>query len=211
MIPKIQIAIVDDDPVWLNGMITFLNEMEDFAVVASATNRLEALEIAENAVIDILLMDVNLGTSDDGIHIVSEIAEKKPIKTIMLTSLYSEEVVINSFTAGAINYIQKENYLELPTVIRSVYYEKSSPIEILVRDYGRLKEEELLKPLSTAEKQLLRYIEDGYSQSQIARILYKSIGTIKSQVNAILKKLDVTTSKEAIKKIRSKGIFKTEK
>jgi two-component system response regulator DevR len=204
---KIKIVIVDDDPVWLNGMETFINEADDISVIATALSKEEALQVIENHEIDIILMDINLGRGDEGIYLTAEIAEKKGIKTIMLTVLDNEAIIIDSFTAGAINYIQKENYQEIPAAIRSAYH-KASPIEVLVKDYGRLKEAEQLKLLSAAEKELLELIQKGYSQSQMARMLYKSIGTIKSQVNTILKKLGVNSSKEALKKIRWKGLLK---
>jgi NarL family two-component system response regulator LiaR len=204
---KIKIAIVDDDPVWLNAMASFINETDDMLVSVMALNKEEILYFLDDHEIDIILMDINLGNGDDGIYLTAEISEKKGAKTIMLTSLENEEFIINSFTAGAVNYVSKENYRDIPAIIRSVHH-KISPFELLVKDYGRLKEAEQIKSLSAAEKELLEFIQKGYSQSEIARILYKSIGTIKSQINKILKKLEVNSSKDALKKIRWKGLFK---
>lgn len=205
---KIKIAIVEDDPVWLKGMVTFISETEDLAVIATASNREDALKIVDQHDPDVILMDINLGSGDDGIYLTAEINQKKSVKTIMLTSLETETVIINSFTAGAVNYIQKENYLEIPAAVRSAHYNALNPLGVLLKDYVRLKQEEQLKSLSAAEKELLDLIDKGYSQSQIGEILYKSVGTIKSQVNAILKKLGVNSSKEAIKKIKFRGIYK---
>lgn len=205
---KIKIAIVEDDPVWLKGMVSFFSEAEDLAVIATASNQEDALKMLEQHDPDILLMDINLGSGDDGIYLTAEITQKKPVKTIMLTSLETEAVIVNSFTAGAINYVQKENYLDIPAVIRSAHYNTCNPLGVLLKDYVRLKQEEQLKSLSSAERELLDFIDKGYSQSQIAEMLFKSVGTIKSQVNTILKKLGVNSSKEAIKKIKFRGIYK---
>lgn len=80
---KIKIAIVDDDPVWLNGMETFINETDDLSVIAMALNKAEALQAIKDHEIDIILMDINLGDGDDGVYLTVEIAESKGIKTIM--------------------------------------------------------------------------------------------------------------------------------
>lgn len=205
---KIKVAIVEDDPVWLSSMVFFINNEPDLKVIATASNKQAAVEMAREHDMDIILMDINLTENNiDGIYAAAEISQFKQVKTIMLTSLESEEVITNSFTAGAINYVSKKNYADIPGAIRSIY-NKTSPMEVLLKEFSRLKEEEQLSCLSNAEKEILDLVEKGYSQSKISSILYKSPGTLKSQINKILKKMGVTSCKDAIKKIRSKGILK---
>ncbi len=205
---KIKVAIVEDDPVWLSSMIFFLNSQEDLTVVANASTKDDAVEMARNNDVDIILMDINLTENNlDGIYAAAEISQFKEVKIIMLTSLEDNEVITSSFTAGAINYISKNNYNDIPAAIRSVH-NKVSPMEILLKEYSRLKEEEQLSVLSNAEKEIIDLVQKGYSQSKISDMLFKSPGTIKAQVNKLLKKMGVTSCKEAIKKIQTKGILK---
>ena len=64
-----------------------------------------------------------------------------------------------------------------------------------------MKRKDLINKLSKSEKELLFYIEKGYTKRRIAKALYKTHGTVKCQVNKILKKLDVKSSKEAVRKV----------
>jgi len=206
-VDKIKVAIVEDDPVWLSSMVFFINSEPDLTVIATASNKQAAVEMAREHDMDIILMDINLTENNtDGIYAAAEISQFKQVKIIMLTSLESEDIITNSFSAGPINYVSKKNYTDIPGAIRSIY-NKTSPMEVLLKEFSRLKEEQL-SCLSNAEKEILDLVEKGYSQSKISSILYKSPGTLKSQINKILKKMGVASCKDAIKKIRSKGILK---
>ncbi|WP_024831528.1 response regulator transcription factor [Ruminiclostridium josui] len=205
---KISVAIVEDDPVWASSLKTFLDNEEDLCVVAIASTQKDAMEMAENKDVDIILMDINLSENNmDGVYAAAEISQTKNVKIIMLTSIESEEVIRNSFTAGAVNYILKSNYTEIPSAIRAVH-NKVSPVEVLLKEYSRMKEEEQVAALSNAEKEILNLVRKGYSQSKISEVLFKSPGTIKAQINKLLKKMNVSNCKQAIKKINSKGILK---
>ena len=204
---KIKVAIVEDDPVWLSSLTTFLNRQGDLEVISTASNKDDAVEMAKNNDMDVILMDINLTENKfDGIYAASEIYQEKKVKIIMLTSLTAEEIIKKSFMAGAVNYVSKDNYTEIPSAIRSVY-NRNSPFEVLLQDYWRLKESEQTESLTPAEKELLDFIEKGYTQTQISNMLYKTPGTLKCQVNKILKKMGVKSTKEAIKKIKNKGLI----
>jgi NarL family two-component system response regulator LiaR len=79
-------------------------------------------------------------------------------------------------------------------------------MEALLKEFTRLKREEQLKELTAAEREVFDMIEQGYTQSQIGRMLHKTESTLKNQVNKLLKKLGVRSSREAVKKVRRKGL-----
>ncbi|MCX7922889.1 MAG: response regulator transcription factor [Clostridia bacterium] len=204
---KIKVMIVEDDPAWSSAMVEFLGREDDISITAIASTKDEAVQIATKADLDIILMDVNLSENEhDGIYAALEICQYKKTKIIMLTSLNKEEIIIDAFTAGAINYISKTNYREIPSAIRTAY-SNTSPLEILVREFSRLKEEELLKPLTPTERELFGLLEKGYSKSQLEIKLNKSENTLKNQIRQIIRKLNTATSREAIKKVKSRGLF----
>lgn len=204
----IRVLLVEDDPDWLKAMIQFLSHEEDILIVGTALNREEAVQLTKSLEIDIVLMDINLTDNKmDGIHAAIQMCEIQKVKIIMLTSLQEEDLITQSFAAGVANYISKTNYLQLPHAIRSSYRDES-PIEVLVKDYTRLKEEEQLRVLTPAEREIYKMVEQGYTQSQIEKELHKAERTIKNQVSTMLKKLGARSVKEAIEKIRRKGFFK---
>jgi NarL family two-component system response regulator LiaR len=207
---KIKILLVDDDPEWLNAMEVFLESFPDIAIVGAATTRNEAVSMARSLEIDVVLMDINLTeTQYDGIYADAEISRLKKVKILMLTALDDEDIVLNSYIAGAVNFISKSQYQAIPEAIRATYH-NYSPVEIVLRDYLRLKEAEQVQSLTRSEREILAFAEEGLSRAQISRKLHKSEQTIKNQIGAILKKLGVSRMKDAIVKVKTKGIIEPE-
>lgn len=210
---QIKIGLVDDNERWLKGLCSFLNNQEDLMVVWSATNRETALYYAKSSMVDIILMDVNLKDNDitenyDGVFSTIEILENNfNTRIIIVSSTEDRETILSCLIAGAINFINKKGYEKIPEVIRSVFNNYNNPLEIVSKEYSRLKREEMIKDLSRAEKEVFELLEQGYSQSQIAERLFKEKETIKKQVSMILKKLEANSTKEAIHKVKLKGLL----
>lgn len=204
---KIKVLVVDDDLAWAKVMNSFLNKQEDIIVVATAKNKEEAIKLAHDIEIDVILMDINLtGNQRDGVIAAIEIQEFSTSKIIMLTSLNDQEIIKDSFTVGAVDYISKEDYLDIPRAVRKTFY-GNSPYQVVLEDYVRLKREEQLKDLTAAEREIFNLIEQGYTQAQIEEKLIKTKNTLRTQIKKIIKKLGVSSSKEAIKKVKTKGIL----
>lgn len=130
---KIKTVLVEDDPMWLELMTNFLNKQTDIVVVGTACTKEDAILVAKSEFeIDIILMDINLSENKcDGISTALEIYKMRQIKIIMLTSLDANELITNAFAAGAINYISKSNYKNIPDTIRNTF-EQKSPLEVLL-------------------------------------------------------------------------------
>jgi NarL family two-component system response regulator LiaR len=156
-------------------------------------------------------MDINLTENKrDGILAAVEILQSVKVKIIMLTSLKEDEIITDSFTAGALNFISKEKYVEIPNAIRAAFI-NDSPLEVLLAEFSKLKRDEQLKELSDSEKQVYDLLEKGYTKSGIESELYKTANTVKSQVKKILRKLGVSSSKEAVFKVKTRGLFEKNK
>ena len=104
---KVRIAIVEDDPTWLDLMTDFLNRENDFTVVGTALNKEEAIQMVKSTSgIDIILMDINLSENKyDGISTALEIFETWNVKIIMLTSLSGDDLITKSLMI--IKFVQK--------------------------------------------------------------------------------------------------------
>ncbi|MCA0758009.1 response regulator transcription factor [Paenibacillus sp. N4] len=203
----IKVFIVEDDADWIKALTAFLNREEDLLVVGTAANSNEALSFAGSLSFDVVLMDIQLeGSRLDGIHTAMLLQEQSSAKIIMLTSLNDERSMTESFTAGAVQYLEKSRFRELPQTIRSAYHHPA-PMEALLKELARLKREEQLKELTAAEREVFELIEDGHTQSQIERKLHKAESTLKNQINKMLKKFGVKSSKEAVEKVRRRGLF----
>lgn len=203
---KIRVLLVDDDISWQSAMGRFLSRQKDIILSGMVKTGREAIEFVKSIPVDIALMDINLTENKlDGIEVVLELHKFSNIKIIMLTSIKLDEIIIDSFTAGAVNFLYKEDYRILPNAIRNVY-NNTTPYEVLLKDYNKLKKEEQVKNLSICEKEIFAMMEDCKSRRQMQDELNKSENTVKKLIRQVLRKLDVSCSKEAVEKVNRKGI-----
>lgn len=209
----ITVFLVEDDPVWRKGLVDYLNKQPDLAVVGEAGTKDEAIERFLSAKADVVLMDINLTENNlDGIETAIAFIERQAdCKIIMLTSLTDENVIVESFSAGAVNYISKSSFKEIPDAIRAAHNQNSAihptAAAALRNEFLRMKNEENQKLLSPAEKDILQLIHQGQTQTQIEQSLHITKRTIKNHINRILKKMGVKTSKEAAAKASQKKLF----
>lgn len=210
---QITVLLVEDDIVWRKGLSDFISKEVDMVVSGTATTKDEAIESFTSLRPDVVLMDINLTENNlDGIETALALTESQPdCKIIMLTSLTDEDVMIESFTAGAVNYISKTDFKEIPEAIRAAYNRQSAihptAAAALRNEFLRLKNEESKKLLSPAERDILKLIHQGQTQSEIEKTLFITKRTIKNHINRILKKMGAKTSKEAAAKAKQKKLF----
>ncbi len=214
----IRVMIVEDDPDWLRGLRAYLNRHDDMEVVAGAATSEEAIFAITQYPIDVVMMDIMLADTAAGILLTSEIVDSTQARVIMLTSMEDKELIFESFQAGAIDYLVKHSFEQIPDAIRSAYHNQSpisaSAAEKMRREFRRLKqlereiESERVRSIVTrTELEVLRMIDQGYSQPQIAEQLVVSLRTIKVHVGNILRKLGSGSSKEAAQRMRDLGVF----
>lgn len=205
---KIKVLLIDDDIDWLKSLRLFLSNFDYIEVTGTLSNS-EELERFKDQLndVDIVLLDIQLNEDmSSGIYIAAQLAEYNT-KIIILSSFDDEKTILDSFTAGAVNYIPKAEYRQIPYVIKQMAT-KNPPIEVLANSFAKQQEEKILSSLTSSEKEVLKLIQEGYSQTKISQILCKSKGTIRCQINKIIKKLDVKSSKEAVKKVSLRGFYK---
>ena len=203
-----RVLLVEDDPQWHKLITDYLSGEKDITVVKWVKTGDEALAAASALKPDVILMDINLpGGLYEGIYAAAEITQHKQAKVIMLTVQDDEKVIRDSFTAGAIHYLHKSHYHELPGIIRRVTT-TFDPFNILLKEYTRLKSGELLSILTATEKRIFSLMEKQLTRKQIADQLFISDNTMRKHVASILKKLNARKTKEAVKKVHYRGIVK---
>ncbi|RED61761.1 response regulator transcription factor [Cohnella lupini] len=219
---NVKVWIVEDDRDWLRGLVAFLGSQAGIEVTFASDDP-EALRVAlgerdEKTSADVVLMDIMLHGVPAGIGLAEEVAVSTGARVIMLTSMEEKEFIFRSFQAGAIDYRIKSDFEGLPEAIRAAA-RRESPISSaaaermreefrrlkrLERDFETKKMQDLITP---AELELLKLVDKGYTQSEIAGRLFVSIRTVKNHINHILKKLGSKGSKEAAQDAKEKGLF----
>jgi NarL family two-component system response regulator LiaR len=196
----ISVVIADDHPFVRHGLRTYLETLEDMDVAGEATNGVEAVELVEHLLPDVVLMDLVMPEMD-GIGAIRRIREVAPsTRVIALTSFADDEKVFPAIKAGAAGYLLKDvRPADLADAVR-----KASRGEALLAPSvaARLMQEvsgERPAPAGLTERELevLRLIARGMPNKQIARELVVSEKTVKTHVSNILAKLHLADRTQA--------------
>ena len=205
---KFRIAILDDEQVWIEAIVSLLSRAPELEIVGTASSQAEAKTIAQNLRPDLFLVDINLGHAwQNGISATIAILDASPeTEVVVLTAAESDQHVVDAISAGAIDFLQKSNCeLLLPAILR--YMRKEfSPGTILARNFASLRRENIAKSLTDQEYQVLEQLSQNASRTQILETLNKSESTVKSQIRSILHKLGVSRTTEAVSKLKHGGV-----
>jgi two-component system, NarL family, response regulator DevR len=201
----LRVMLVDDHEVVRGGVAALLKASDDIVVCAEAGTVREAIEQAELARPDVVVMDVRLADGS-GIEATREIRARRPqTQVIMLTSFADDEALFASIMAGASGYVLKQIHsAELLQAIRSVGQGKSlldpqvtkSVLDRLRKGKHLMKDEKLAR-LSPQEERILSLIADGKTNREVGEELHLAEKTVKNYVSSILSKLEVGRRAEA--------------
>lgn len=216
--PPIQVLIVEDDEDWLRGLAAFLSAEPDIEVCAEANTSEQALQAFAHHEIDVVLMDVMLANSMDGVWLTAEVTDTWKARVIMLSSMQEKETIAHAFQAGALDYLLKEDFTRIPDAVRSAYQNQvpisAKAAEAMREEFRRLKQleqefktKQMQDLLTPTEISILEKVEQGYTQAQIAECFVISIRTVKVHISNILRKLGVKSSKEAAALAKQNGLF----
>ncbi|MBB5325037.1 two-component system vancomycin resistance associated response regulator VraR [Anoxybacillus tepidamans] len=210
---NIHVLLVEDDQDWIQIISEELNRYQGIEIIGVATCSEEALTVIHKKNVDVVLMDIFLEDDCDGIQLTAQLLEmKKDIKVIMLTSSDEDAIIFQAYMAGAIDYVIKSEFYEIIDAIRAAYKNRS-PIRPTIahkirKEFCRLKKkEQMTRPLTKTEVAILKLIDQGYTQQEIANHLVISVQTVKNHVNRILKKLNAKNGKCAASKAKDIGLF----
>lgn len=210
---EITIVVVDDHPIFQQGLVDSLSLEPDIRVVGRASDGYEALEVIKTLLPDIALLDVNL-PGINGQQVARQIVHDKLKTRVILVTAYDDlEQIIHAMRAGAAAYCSKDISPEdLTDVIRQVcdgkyvvgdksltLNELEAWLESYIEGYQRSYSDpgEPFYPLSTREMEVLLYVTKGQSNKEIAMILGISHQTVKNHVTSILRKLGVEDRTQA--------------
>ena len=201
----LRVMLVDDHEVVRSGVRALLQATDDIIVSAEAGSVREAVDEADRARPDVVVMDVRLADGS-GIEATREIRARHPnTRVVMLTSFADDEALFASIMAGASGYVLKQvKGGELVRAIRTVGRGESlldpavtNAVLDRLRKGKRLLEDEKLARLSPQEERILGLIADGKTNREIGDELDLAEKTVKNYVSSILSKLEVARRAEA--------------
>jgi len=212
-VDKIRIMIVDDHPLFREGLRRVLEEEEDLLVDAEVADGEQAIVLAREIHPDVVLLDINL-PSMNGLQVTREITASLPDTAVInLTAYHDEEQIIHAIQAGASAYYPKEvmpdklifavrQVTQGRYVIDDEVLNRTEVNSWLIEQFGRLAPlgvpgDSRFVPLSAREMEILQHAARGSSNKEIAHTLQISQQTVKNHISSILRKLDVKDRTEA--------------
>ncbi len=205
----IRVLLADDQQLLRTGFKLVLGTEPDLDIVGEATDGLEAVEMARRLLPDVVLMDVRMPRRD-GVAATREIvAQRLPVRVLILTTFDLDDYVVGALRAGASGFLAKDVPAEeLVTAIRTV---AAGDAVVAPRILRRLLDRfatllpdpsvampNQLAALTERETEVLVQVAKGLSNAEIAQALIVSETTVKTHVGHMLTKLGLRDRVQAV-------------
>jgi DNA-binding NarL/FixJ family response regulator len=202
------IMIVDDHPIFRQGMTQLINREEDLQVCAEAETAQQALETVQRIQPDLAIVDITLkGTN--GIELLKSLRVMAPKLPVLVLSMHDEGLYAErALRAGARGYVMKQEppeqvILAIRHVIAGELHLSSAMsnqmIHKLIEGGPHEKNRSPIDRLSDRELEVLQLIGRGRGTRQIAEELHLSVKTIESHRAHIKEKLNLSTAPEMVR------------
>ncbi|MGY2896237.1 LuxR C-terminal-related transcriptional regulator [Deinococcus sp. UYEF24] len=203
MSDPVRVVIVDDHPLFREGVAATLSLESDLEVVGEGGSAEDALSLAVSLLPDLMLLDLNL--PGGGLQAAREVTAACPVTRIVMLTFSEEEAdVLASLKAGARGYIFKGvSGRELRRIVRGVqagevYITPTLAASVLSEMAGGSRTaHNPLSELTPRERQILEGLVAGHSNKEIGRDLDIAEKTVKHYMTNVLQKLQVRNRVEA--------------
>ena len=198
---SIRVTICDCCPTIRYGLQNILASDSDIRVVGELSTHSEILNTISEIDTDIILADLNEYNSS-GIEHLRQVREQHPeVKVIVFTDSLDHRLVVGALELGVRGFKAKNaDAGEIINAIHTVHRGETSmsaAVTTILLEHMQRNRASSNSILSKRERQVLKLIGQGKSNSDIANTLFISIRTVKFHVSSILSKLDVKNRTEA--------------
>lgn len=206
------ILLVDDHTLVRNGFRLILESFNEIAVIGEAGNGLEALEFLNtNPLPDLILTDISMAEMD-GITLIHKVKDKFPVARVAVLSMIEDITTIaDSFRAGAVGYISKSsNYDDMVNGVIQVLEGKrylSMSIGLALLDHFEAHDPApsdkrsifLRYAISERELHILELISQGFTNSEIADLVFLSKRTIEGHRQQLIDKTGTKNTADLVR------------
>ncbi len=194
----IKVLIAEDHTVVRGGLVELLGITDDLAVVGTAADGTEAIELARELRPDVILMDISM-PDVDGIRATGSILEAEPeARVVMLTAFSDRDRVVAALDAGAIGYLLKDaEPQEVLDAVRTAARGESPLAPRAARELLAARSDEQRADLSKREREVLVLVAEGLPNKLIARRLEISEKTVKTHLTSVFQRIGVSDRTQA--------------
>ena len=212
---KIKVMVVDDHPMWRDGVARDLTEA-GLEVVATASNGTEALNRAPAARPNVVVLDLQI-PAPNGVEVTATLVRNDPTLRVLILSASGEQAdVLDAVKAGATGYLVKSaSRQELLSAVTRVAQGDTvfTPglAGLVLGEYRRLSDgptaaDSDAPRLTERETEVLRLVAKGLSYKQIAERLFLSHRTVQNHVQNTLRKLQLHNRVQLVRYAIEQGL-----
>lgn len=203
-----RVLLVDDHPVVRTGLRMLLSAA-GIEVVAEGANGEDAVRLVREYAVDVVLMDLQMGTGMDGVAATEQIlARSDAPRVLILTTYDTDQDILRAVEAGASGYLLKDAPPDdlVEAVHRAARGETVLAPVVADRLLARLRNP--LRTLSARELEVLRQVSHGRSNREVAKALFLSEATVKTHLVHVFEKLGVDSRTGAVARARELGLLR---
>lgn len=208
----INLLIADDHTMFLQGIISLLEQEPNITIVDKAVNGNEALEIIKKGVVDFIILDVSMPEMD-GIELSKILKKQYPNVKILIVSTHSNVMIVSRLIRIGVNgYLlknaEKEELLKAINTIASGenYFAEELEERHLTNSSRIEKQVSNLTELSSREKEILVLIAHEYNTAEIAEKTFISLNTVNTHRRNLLSKLNAKNTAGLVKYAVENGL-----
>jgi DNA-binding NarL/FixJ family response regulator len=214
---KKQILIIDDHPLFRQGIKSVIQSDDRYEVVDEAGSAEQGLKLVKKIKVDLVVVDISLPDLS-GFELIRSILRCCADIRIIVVSMHSKvDYVVKAFQAGALGYLTKESAAErliqgIEHTLKGEYFLDSSVSRQVIKKLAHLPDNKAVPvsegydSLTTREQEIMVLVANGMSSQKIADRLYISPKTVENHRSRIMRKLDVSNVIDLVKHAAKIGL-----
>jgi DNA-binding NarL/FixJ family response regulator len=215
---KKRIIIIDDHPLFREGIKTILSRKPKYDVVGETGSGREGLHMVKHIKPDLVLLDLSLPDMR-GLELIREILISSFQTRILIVSMHSKiDYIVKSFQYGAMGYVVKDSAAEtlliaMEHIIKGAYYMDTSVSQKVVKKLATLPEKKSISiksgyaSLTPREQEVMAMLAEGMNAVQVAEKLLISSKTVENHRCNIMRKLDLHGTIELVRYAAKIGLI----
>lgn len=208
---RIRVIVADDHPLYREGVVRAIKERPDLELVGQCGDGRTAIALIEELSPDVALLDMRM-PSLGGLQVITALSDAgSPTRALVLSAFNDSALVYDAIGAGAHGYVIKDADRQticdaIVSVARGDTVFSTDLHDGLAKQI-RAHHNDQRPTLSPRERQILSLTAEGRSSPEIARLLFLSTSTVKTHLQNIYEKLDVSDRAAAVAKALREGVL----